>query len=70
MLDKPLFDCNDIGDFYDCGCEEGETLEADEAGARTESQKDQRTGHEGNTSPPVEISKEPSVLSWLDPSTT
>jgi hypothetical protein len=21
---KPLFDCGDIGDFYDCGCEDGE----------------------------------------------
>lgn len=28
MLDKPLFDCNNIGDFYDCGC-----AEDDEQGA-------------------------------------
>jgi hypothetical protein len=27
MLEKPEFDCNNLGAFYDCGCaeEEGET---------------------------------------------
>lgn len=60
MLDKPLFDCNDIGEFYDCGCEDHETTEADEGEGGSENQpKDQRTGDEDNTSPPVEISKEP-----------
>ncbi|KOS18738.1 FAD-linked sulfhydryl oxidase ERV2 [Escovopsis weberi] len=34
-LEKPSFDCNDIGDFYDCGCgdekkKKGETKEAGE----------------------------------------
>jgi len=23
-LKKPMFDCSNIGDFYDCGCAEGE----------------------------------------------
>jgi len=23
-LKKPMFDCSKIGDFYDCGCAEGE----------------------------------------------
>lgn len=57
MLNKPEFDCNNIGDFYDCGCEEEE---APETGKGSKSQsKDQRGGHDGDTSPPVEISKEP-----------
>lgn len=60
MLDKPLFDCDNLGDFYDCGCGDDETLEADEGHPRRKSQwTDQR---EVNTSPPVEISKEPSVF--------
>jgi FAD-linked sulfhydryl oxidase len=30
-LEKPIFDCNTIGDFYDCGCgEEGGKKEGDE----------------------------------------
>ncbi|KAI0905575.1 ERV/ALR sulfhydryl oxidase domain-containing protein [Ustulina deusta] len=37
-LEKPLFDCNKIGDFYDCGCGDdkkaaGEAGEAGETGA-------------------------------------
>lgn len=32
MLKKPEFDCNNIGDFYDCGCahdeEDGEKGQA------------------------------------------
>lgn len=24
MLEKPEFDCNDLGAFYDCGCAEDE----------------------------------------------
>lgn len=64
MLEKPQFDCNDIGDFYDCGCEEheGEGSEIEKGEPRSKSQStDSSEGHEGNTSPPVEISKEPSV---------
>lgn len=64
MLDKTLFDCNDIGDFYDCGCEdheEGETGTGTGMGtgeARSQSQStDQREDHD--TSPLVEISREP-----------
>lgn len=30
-LEKPIFDCNEIGDFYDCGCgEEGKKDEESE----------------------------------------
>jgi hypothetical protein len=28
-LKKPLFDCGDIGDFYDCGCAEDENDKKD-----------------------------------------
>lgn len=32
-LDKPIFDCNEIGDFYDCGCgEEGKKAEGEGGG--------------------------------------
>jgi FAD-linked sulfhydryl oxidase len=24
MLNKPIFDCNNLGDFYDCGCGDDE----------------------------------------------
>lgn len=62
MLDKPQFDCNDLGDFYDCGCEEHEASDTGEEEPRSKSQAaNQREGHDGNTSPPVEISREASV---------
>lgn len=39
-LEKPLFDCNNIGDFYDCGCgeekKEGEEEEDDSEGESVE----------------------------------
>lgn len=74
MLDKPLFDCNNIGEFYDCGCAEEEQGAGAEAGTATRAEKHNETGG-GNTaqsegsgkqsghlkdggSPPVEISKE------------
>ncbi|RDK40392.1 FAD dependent sulfhydryl oxidase Erv2 [Aspergillus phoenicis ATCC 13157] len=37
MLEKPIFDCNNIGDFYDCGCAE------DEEGEGTETLKDKKS---------------------------
>ena len=37
-LQKPLFDCTKIGDFYDCGCgEDGNTADDAEDAASTES---------------------------------
>jgi len=33
-LDKPLFDCSNIGDFYDCGCADG-----DEKGKKKDKKK-------------------------------
>lgn len=33
-LKKPIFDCSNIGDFYDCGCAEDESAES--AGKSTE----------------------------------
>jgi FAD-linked sulfhydryl oxidase len=41
-LEKPIFDCNNIGDFYDCGCgeegkkKEGDGAEEDAEGSSTE----------------------------------
>lgn len=36
-LEKPIFDCNKIGDFYDCGCgEEGEEGEEGKEGKKGE----------------------------------
>ncbi|KAI0409515.1 ERV/ALR sulfhydryl oxidase domain-containing protein [Xylaria palmicola] len=32
-LEKPIFDCNNIGDFYDCGCGD-DKKKAEEAGAQ------------------------------------
>jgi len=29
-LEKPLFDCNNIGDFYDCGCGDEKKTDAGE----------------------------------------
>lgn len=57
MLDKPEFDCTNLGDFYDCGCEdEGEKKKEEEEGSAA-SQKESSGGqqHEGLA---VEISRE------------
>ena len=52
MLDKPEFDCANLGDFYDCGCNGDE----EEAGKKPAPQSDaEGTDHDG---PAVEISKE------------
>ena len=29
MLEKPLFDCSKLGEFYDCGCAEEQEVEQD-----------------------------------------
>lgn len=63
MLEKPLFDCNKIGDFYDCGCAEDEEEEREgqskskgEDKAHSTGSETQSGGHEDNLL--VEISKE------------
>lgn len=61
MLDKPEFDCNNLGSFYDCGCADGEKSEtgfeskdAHSATART----DVPAGSAEHDHLVVEISKE------------
>lgn len=68
MLEKPLFDCNKIGDFYDCGCAVDDEEAAGASGEKhseTGAEKGQgesahqQTGHDDKGGmPPVEISKE------------
>lgn len=59
MLEKPNFDCNKIGEFYDCGCANKDAPEADKEGEPSaDPSTNQHEEAEGNTSPAVEISKE------------
>lgn len=46
---KPIFDCANIGDFYDCGCADDEKERMSDAGAKT---------HEIAKHEPVEIERE------------
>ncbi|GLA06361.1 hypothetical protein AnigIFM60653_007293 [Aspergillus niger] len=62
MLEKPIFDCNNIGDFYDCGCAE------DEEGEGAETLKDKKSQSAARDEvdsveaiSPVEISREPTT---------
>lgn len=66
MLDKPEFDCNNLGEFYDCGCSDDE----EGSGGESTNKEAQSTAHSGDTSSShndlhdhlaVEISKEASV---------
>lgn len=59
MLGKPEFDCNNIGDFYDCGCAEDEKAAGHKDKSQTGSQGEDQ---EGDATTPVEIHKEPSVV--------
>ncbi|KAL4796673.1 ERV/ALR sulfhydryl oxidase domain-containing protein [Aspergillus venezuelensis] len=58
MLEKPAFDCNKLGDFYDCGCgdEEGESVSSSSDGG-DKAARESSTSDE--TISPVEISREP-----------
>ena len=49
--DKPIFDCANIGDFYDCGCEE------DEKDAKSKG-KDATNNDSDDRQEPVEIERE------------
>lgn len=61
MLGKPAFDCNKIGDFYDCGCGDEEE-ESEGSGSNSGHKTAPRESSVGdNTISPVEISREPSV---------
>ncbi|KAK5016058.1 hypothetical protein LTR39_002281 [Cryomyces antarcticus] len=52
-LNKELFDCSNIGDFYDCGCAE------DEAGVGGEKARQVENGAlAGGDEPPVELKQE------------
>jgi hypothetical protein len=62
MLGKPEFDCNNIGDFYDCGCAEDEKAGGHKDESQAESQGlPQKKDHEGDATTPVEIHKEPTT---------
>lgn len=59
MLEKPEFDCTNLGAFYDCGCaededEDGKTGASHFATTRTDGKSDPAHDHLA-----VEISKEP-----------
>ncbi|KAL4869224.1 hypothetical protein BDV12DRAFT_196472 [Aspergillus spectabilis] len=68
MLKKPNFDCQKLGDFYDCGCADDEEDDsADKSGSESEVKavaREDSVDNEGIS--PVEISREPSVFSPLD----
>ena len=55
MLEKPLFDCSKLGEFYDCGCAEDE--QDAERGGSSKGEHGDDVRKDGNL--PVEISKEP-----------
>lgn len=65
MLHKPMFDCNKIGDFYDCGCaDEDDKTGGKKAGKKNideASAKSTESGKDVNWDKmhAVEISKEP-----------
>lgn len=61
MLKKPMFDCNNIGDFYDCGCAEDDKKKkgAGTGDGESTSFDEESTVETEHTVPEVEISKEP-----------
>lgn len=63
MLEKPEFDCNNLGKFYDCGCAEDEEEEG-EVASETSHSASSRTDGKGDPAHDhlaVEISKEPTT---------
>lgn len=56
MLEKPEFDCTNLGAFYDCGCAEDEKAEGDAGQAATSTNAKHDSAHDQLA---VEISKEP-----------
>lgn len=64
MLDKPDFDCANLGDFYDCGCKEDEEGGTGKEGTSASRQDttNERKGQGQHDGPAVEISKEEFVV--------
>lgn len=68
MLDKPEFDCNNLGSFYDCGCADGEESETGSDNKdphSTTARTDAQTGSSEHDHLVVEISKEAWVPLWV-----
>jgi hypothetical protein len=59
MLGKPIFDCNKIGDFYDCGCAGDKETEDESEELKSKSEAASNGSNDGAASQRVEISKEP-----------
>lgn len=59
MLDKPEFDCANLGDFYDCGCGDESGEGKDHGGAPKPDAG--KTDVDSKDHPAVQISKEASV---------
>jgi len=57
MLEKPVFDCNDLGDFYDCGCADDKTT-GDTNQSKPGKKADGKVLESENLKLPVEITKE------------
>ena len=57
MLEKAVFDCNDLGDFYDCGCADDKTT-GDTTQSKTGKKADGKVLESESLKLPVEITKE------------
>lgn len=58
MLEKPIFDCTNLGDFYDCGCEDDEK-NGSTSKSKAEKKIDTAAYELEESNPSVEITKEP-----------
>lgn len=68
MLEKPLFDCSKLGDFYDCGCADDEHEgEQQEQTTSKEQHVDREHDVRKDGTVPVEISKEPYAFAFICP---
>ncbi|GMF77086.1 unnamed protein product [Aspergillus oryzae] len=67
MLKKPIFDCNKIGDFYDCGCAKDEDTEDENEELKSRSHVDSKESDDIATSQRFEVSKEPWVFPLASP---
>jgi FAD-linked sulfhydryl oxidase len=65
MLKKPAFDCNALGDFYDCGCGDDEkdksrTARGEDRDSQEQKKVDPATNNNGKDAfPLIEITKAP-----------
>lgn len=67
MLKKPIFDCNKIGDFYDCGCAKDEDTEDENEELKSRSHVDSKESDDIATSQRFEVSKELWVFPLASP---